>query len=593
MIVPMKRVTLLSFQPDQELTLNVLREMGVLHVTPVVVPDSDDLSKVQVKLAEGREALQLLSSIKGGVEAHTAGGTAAMAVDDVISAVRDETRRQKDLSVRIEGLEREEEAVRPFGSVEPSALQALADAGVTVKLCQMAATLPIPVVQGALVQVIDEGKRERTLAIVSREEVDCPGRECAWPARPLGSIQRELGETLGALEQSRTVLSGLAVHSGAVRERVVELETVEQFALVRDGMGAWDRINYLTGYCPAERVTELQAAAKQHGWGLMVRDPQADDQVPTLLRNSRWVQPIKAVFDMLGILPGYREIDVSVCFLLFFSLFFAMLVGDAGYGAIFLGLTVMARRKMPKAPVQPFALMIVMSIATMVWGVLTGTYFGIAEIPLVLKSLRIDWLTNEENLKLLCFVIGTVHLMVAHAWNGLVNRRSLTALAQLGWVGTTLCMFYLSRFMVLGVDMPSFVWPVMAGSVVLIVLFMTPVKALKDEWFNHVMLPLSVVSNFMDVISYVRLYAVGMASLALAMAFNEMAAGFGTGVGARMAAVVVLFLGHALNLVLAGMGVMVHGVRLNALEFSSHIGLSWTGVAFRPFAGKKELAKAE
>jgi V/A-type H+-transporting ATPase subunit I len=248
---------------------------------------------------------------------------------------------------------------------------------------------------------------------------------------------------------------------------------------------------------------------------------------------------------------------------------------------------------MPKAPVQPFALMIVMSIATMVWGVLTGTYFGIAEIPLVLKSLRIDWLTNEENLKLLCFVIGTVHLMVAHAWNGLVNRRSLTALAQLGWVGTTLCMFYLSRFMVLGVDMPSFVWPVMAGSVVLIVLFMTPVKALKDEWFNHVMLPLSVVSNFMDVISYVRLYAVGMASLALAMAFNEMAAGFGTGVGARMAAVVVLFLGHALNLVLAGMGVMVHGVRLNALEFSSHIGLSWTGVAFRPFAGKKELAKAE
>jgi V/A-type H+-transporting ATPase subunit I len=372
---------------------------------------------------------------------------------------------------------------------------------------------------------------------------------------------------------------------------VDEIEAREQFVLVRDGMGAWDRISYLTGFCPEERVAVLQAAAKRHGWGLLIRDPGPDEQTPTLLRNALWVQPIKAVFDMLGILPGYREIDVSACFLLFFSLFFAMLVGDAGYGAIFLGLTLLARRKMPKAPFQPFALMIVMSVATMVWGVLTGTYFGIAELPPVLRSLRIDWLTNEDNLKLLCFIIGTVHLMVAHAWNGWLNRRSLQSLAQLGWVGTTLCMFYLSRFMVLGGGLPAFVWPVLGGSVVLIVLFMTPLKAMKDEWFNHVMLPLSLVSNFMDVISYVRLYAVGMASLALAMAFNEMAAGFGVGVGGRIAAVVVLFLGHTLNLVLAGMGVMVHGVRLNALEFSSHIGLSWTGIAFRPFVREGRAAE--
>lgn len=77
------------------------------------------------------------------------------------------------------------------------------------------------------------------------------------------------------------------------------------------------------------------ARPRANGWGLSIEQPD-DDRVPTLLRNPAWMKPIEAVFDLIGILPGYREIDVSMWFLLFFTLFFAMLVGDAGYGAIFL-----------------------------------------------------------------------------------------------------------------------------------------------------------------------------------------------------------------------------------------------------------------
>ena len=114
---------------------------------------------------------------------------------------------------------------------------------------------------------------------------------------------------------------------------------------------------------------------------------------------------------------------------------------------------------------------------------------------------------------------------------------------------------------------------------------MTPPAKFKDEWFNHVMLPLSLVSNFVDVVSYLRLFAVGVAGFEVAKAFNNMAADAAAdgGSGYVVAALIAIF-GHSLNLALCAMGVLVHGVRLNTLEFSAHLGLQWNGFSYRPFA---------
>lgn len=588
MIVPMKHVTLLCLLPEQESTLGALRDLGVVHVTPVVTPESEDLERLQDELAQAREAFGALESeAEAGPEKRGSGHTKDAA--DVVSEARALLLRRKEAAGRVEALEREAGAQRPFGHFDPEALKALAAGGVHVHLCQLPSREGVPVVDGATLHVVGEDKGTTYVAVVSRGEISCPGREVSWPERSLEAVEAELAEVHGRLRQASERLAALGSELPVIRRHIRTLETREQFLLARDGMGTWERVAYLEGFCPDEKVSRLQEAAADNGWGLIVRDPAPGESVPTLLRSPWWVRPIQAVFDILGILPGYREIDISACFLLFFALFFAMLVGDAGYGAIFLLLTLLARRKWPAAPPQPFALMAIMSVATLTWGMLTGTYFGLADPPEFLLRFKVGWLSSEDNLKQLCFLIGTAHLMIAHAWNGWVNRRTWQALAQLGWIGTTLCMYHFSMFMVQGAALPGFVIPVLSVSVALIVLFMTPPRALKDEWFNHVMLPLSLVSNFMDVISYVRLYAVGMASLALAMAFNEMAAGFGPGWG-RVGAAVVLLLGHSLNLVLSVMGVMVHGVRLNALEFSSHIGLSWTGVAFQPFANGERKA---
>lgn len=580
MIVPMKSVTLLCLLPDQERTLVALRELGVVHLSPVAAPDSEALETVRNRLVAAREAVVSLAgpAVNGSVP------RPGEDVWPVVQRVHELLHRHRELQGALEALVNERAALGPYGDFDPEAIRRLQANGVAVKLVQVAAGEALPALQGAVVTELSRDRTNRYLAVVSRGPVECGGREFPLPARSLKAVEADRRATQQAMEESLRKLDELKPWRGEVEQWVRTLEDQERFLQARDGMGRWERVSYLRGYCPAGTERRLREAAVAQGWGVLVRDPEPDEEVPTLLSNSRWVRPIKAVFDMIGILPGYREIDVSACFLLFFSLFFAMLVGDAGYGLVFLLLTIVARQRMPAAPVQPFALMGIMSGSTMVWGMLTGTYFGVAHPPAFLLRFRIDWLTQEDHLKLFCFLVGTAHLMVAHAWNGIRNRRSWQSLAQLGWMGTTFTMFFFSRFMVLAYPLPGFVVPLLVASIVLIVLFMTPPKALKEEWFNHAMLPLSLVSNFMDVVSYVRLYAVGMASLALAMAFNDMAAGLGSGVGASVGAALILFLGHALNLVLSAMGVLVHGVRLNALEFSSHIGLSWTGFAYSPFA---------
>jgi len=354
-------------------------------------------------------------------------------------------------------------------------------------------------------------------------------------------------------------------------------------------MGDTRDLVYLQGFCPVDEVKAVNAESHRSGWGLVVRDPDTDDHVPTLIRNPAWIRPIKAVFGMIGLLPGYREIDISAAFLLFFSVFFAMLIGDAGYGALFLVATLAVRAKARKAPAYPFHLLVILSACTIAWGILTGTYFGITtNLPAPLTSLRIDWLTGdaaEANIMQLCFFIGALHLSVAHAWNALRILNSTKALAQLGWIALTWTMFFTARTMILGAAFPRFGYWLLIGGISLVALFMSKPRELKTEWASHVMLPLDVISNFVDVVSYVRLFAVGSASLAVAAAFNEMALAKGIhSIGAGFGAALILLLGHLLNILLGAMGILVHGVRLNTLEFSGHIGMQWTGITFRPFA---------
>jgi V/A-type H+/Na+-transporting ATPase subunit I len=377
-----------------------------------------------------------------------------------------------------------------------------------------------------------------------------------------------------------------------IKECKRKLEKEAASLRVRFGMREEGKFAYLQGYCPVKLVDKIKSIQRRHGLGYLIEEPRDPEETPTLVTNPKWVEIISPVFQFMNTLPGYEEFDISLPFLVFFSLFFAMLIGDAGYGALFLVLTFLARRKFRTAAGQPFFLMYLLSTCTLIWGAITGTWFGseaIQKLPL-LRSLVVPQLnsfsdTNQDFIMHLCFLIGAVQLSLAHIMKIVRGFNSLKVLSDAGWVMIVWGMYHAAQKFVLNVPFPAPAgWLLMAGGVLALV-FSDPERGiLKGMAATIINLPLSVIGSFSDVISYIRLFAVGMATVVVAESFNNMAmAGGMNSILSGLIAALVLFFGHALNIALGFMAVIVHGVRLNVLEFSGHLGMQWSGRKYDPF----------
>jgi len=232
----------------------------------------------------------------------------------------------------------------------------------------------------------------------------------------------------------------------------------------------------------------------------------------------------------------------------------------------------------------------------MFWGVLTGTYFGakeIAEIPF-LSHFIIDKMATFGGdvifIQKFIFILGAIHLSIGHIQTAIKYINSVKAIAQIGWVAIIWGLYMLVTQMVLKSPTPNIMIWLFGGGTLLVALFSNPgPNFFKGILTSLASLPLSLISGFSDVISYIRLYAVGLATVLMAVSFNEMAIGEGiTTVFSGIAAVLILILGHGLNMVLAAMAVIVHGVRLNMLEYAGHASVDFSGNEYQPFKLKNK-----
>ncbi len=458
--------------------------------------------------------------------------------------------------------------------------------------------------------MLGSDKKDGCWALFGTQDFEWPGaEEIRLPARSLDEMKQEVERLKEANAAAEHKLVESAGDRAILQDLWEQAAAAAKFEEVNAGMGAEDMVTYLRGFVPVDDVEKVRAAAQDESWGLVVDDPGPEDDVPVKLKQPRWSRPIQAVFDGINILPAYNEADVSGVFMIFFCLFFAMIIGDAGYGLIFLTLTLLLRKKLPKNAVN---LLMITSVATIIWGFATGTFFGLGEgglDKLGLDKLKVPFLTNDRatpNLMGMCFLIGAIQITVGHLWNfwDLLKEKSTKALEQLGWTMTTWYMFFLADSMVLKGNMVSYIgspkalvpftgspvdWMAIVG-ILLIACFMMKPSEIKDGWFNLALLPLNLVNNFTDVVSYVRLYAVGAAGFAVANAFNTMLFGGELSWWRAIISVVLVFFAHVLNILLCVMGVLVHAIRLNTLEFSNHKGITWSGSPYRPFANTDKKA---
>ena len=270
-------------------------------------------------------------------------------------------------------------------------------------------------------------KSQTLFAAVSAESVpDLPYREAVLPAKGLSSVKNEIESLEKRINSIEKELALLAGEKPMLASYIEDLDNRIGFEQVRSGMNVDGKLSYLTGYVPGESVSALKEAASKTA-GTSVRDPDPEDPVPTLVKNRSSVKIIHPVFSMLGTVPGYRERDISSLFLIFFTVFFAMIIGDAGYGLVFLLTSVYfsSRKKKSEGKVpDTLRLLLVLSSFTVFWGAITGNYFGseaVSRIPpfswLVIPPLYNFSPASSANVQFICFILGVVQLSIAHIWN--------------------------------------------------------------------------------------------------------------------------------------------------------------------------------
>ncbi|MBE6369599.1 MAG: hypothetical protein E7056_05485 [Lentisphaerae bacterium] len=583
MIVPMKKVLLLALKSDQESALQELRNLGVVEVVSENLLDSADRS---AQLARLNTLERVISSLKSR-SAVDKGDSEAVSESVLESSVTAAFAESEDIARRLDALRKERAGIEPWGEYDPALINALAKQGIYVYLCESSleqfGLLAEKLDSDAALEILSNVQGMCRFAVISCQKKD-PSLLPSVPVaeRRLSELDEDIASAMAAQSLCEDKLDKLAMQLPQLEVLLGKLRSEVELLSVRDGLADCGEIVALRGFAPAREEEKLRQAADRNAWAVILSDPEAGETVPVLLEPPRWVKPILPLFQFLGIAPGYEEFDMSPGMLIFFAIFFSMIINDAGYGLLMFAASVVAAvvlRNNRKAAL-PCRLALILSGCATAWGICNGAYFGTET-----SFMQLEFFASGEkqtpHLQLVCFVLALVHLSLGHCWR-LVNASTFReVIGNLGWVPILVLdfMVVLGLLVFPGMELPA--WALAAGGVGLVMVLVGGV-----DWRDAgaiCNLPFDLIGSFTDTLSYVRLFAVGMSGTYMAQSFNDMGMDLWNASPWMIpAAVLVILFGHTLNVALACMSVLVHGVRLNTLEFSNHAGIRWGGQAFRP-----------
>ena len=461
---------------DKRTTLEDLRTLGIVHVENPEVLKSEGISLLNDKAEKFDRVIQILHSYqdKGNAIEQKTMSNVDLLSDEILSSWTEINELNEAVSRRRALIN----SWMPWGDFNLEDIVDLQERGYFVSLVEMSKEQVGDIPEGVVAKQISSQGGVFRYVLISTGEIDSPGTVISLPYQGLAKMQEMQSLDQKRIDELEKDIRGNISYLDAFNNELNLIKDSLVFEEVAVGMHVDESLSILKGYCPASSEDDLVEKAKANNWGVIFSVPLENDNVPTLLKNPKWVDMIKPVFKMIDILPGYKEMDISLFFLLFFSLFFGILIGDAGYGIIFLLATWIAKNKSGnKVEARAvFHLMYVLSGATIIWGVLSGVFFG--QQWLVERNVQalIPWLGDIQNVQMLCFFIGAVHLSIAHIWRAILKAPNLSFLGEVGWILVLWFMFFISKMLVLGISMPGYAKWLFVGGIVLIYFLQNLIK---------------------------------------------------------------------------------------------------------------------
>lgn len=587
-IVRLKHLLLTGLSAEKEATLADLQELGCLELVPLREQESIPGAPLRPK---SHEALKFLLSCPR--QRHQ------VTIEEGFDPERVE-REALALGARIQDREDERDALiqtirdlRPWGEFHFPPLAELGGRrlwfyAVPHKLMPALENLPL---SWALASSDDKVCYVLVLSVDEPEGMPVP-RIRAGHASP-EHLRRRLEEVILEIEDLQDQRAALTRWGRLLSRHLGQLEDLEDRRNAGTITLDHDPLFALAAWVPATRAAEIEAYAQQRGMACLIRDPLPEEEPPTLLENPRSTQPGESLVTFY-MTPGYRTWDPSPVVLFSFAIFFAMIVADAGYGVIIALITLVLWKRLGVSDGKRLfqRLLVLLSVASIAFGVLCGSYFGVSPASGTLQSrVAIVDMQNTHAMMALSVVIGVLHIVLANGMNAWRYGFSQAALAPVGWA-----LAVLGGFGLIAADLASLATlapiaiALLAIGALLILLFSGVGKKPLPRLLSGVFAFTKVTTAFGDVLSYLRLFALGLASASLAGAFNQMAGQIRDSVAGAglLLALLVLLIGHLLNFTLSLSSAVIHGMRLNLIEFFNW-SLTDEGQTFRPFKRKGQI----
>ena len=598
MITKMKKILLAGKIEDREKVLTVLRAAETVHVDAAVPEKIKIPEALDSEYEECGQAISILSqlSAKSDVDCLATPGTPTRLVEETLS----HNKALSELKNRVNAVSRELEETKKWGSIGLKDIETLAASGVNTQFLKGSAKNIGDIEAECACHALTIDSADIIVAF-SRNEIKFPESftPISAPKREVLQINEELQSVNKSIADNEHALLCIKERLSELQEHLVKLGNKRRFKEVETGVFCEDKLFVLTGWCPEDKTQELQKKFDESGVavGMDFIEPEEGDRPPTKLDNNSYASSASPLLKLMGMTPSYNEPDTSFWFISTLIIFASFIVADFGYGLLMALPLIIGYKSFVKKGVDAnlLKLLIFLSTGTAIYGIITNSFFGFAPFKFGFAPGEADMVLWQK----LCLFIGALHLSLAHAMKMMRMPKDIKLVGEAGWFIFLWAMYGLLCSLITGED---YVFPLSAkvgGQILYVLMFeisLVMILFFTEPSTNPVKMIMaglgSIASNasgmFSDILSYIRLWAVGLAGGKVAGAFNDigsMAADKLGFVGIVIMVVVFLF-GHALNIILSIISVLAHGVRLNLLEFTNHLGLEWAGREYDPFKEK-------
>ena len=374
MVEKMKMVHIVTSASAKDEMLKGLRDIGVVHLAEKQSADREvsdrfsTLSKTQMALRDyGDKKQEQASGILTDDEFNKM-------YDGVLEAMD----RKSTLGQEISAANTEIDRISAWGDFSPAELKSLKEEGYDFHFYRMGSKE---------FQALQDEKDVRFLRLAPVDKQDAVAVFGTLPPsiqatefvpgdNSISELKQRIEDANREIDDCNATLKAASIYDASFKNQLLKVQNEVNYSSASATAQGDDDFVWISGYVPEVELDKVKALAAEKKFAWAADDvAEDDDKIPTKLRFNKVSKLIEPVFDILGVLPGYREQDVSLWFFLFFTLFFAMIIGDGGYGVLILLGTIALRVKQKKGSTVTF-LLFVLSIATIIWGAVTGTWFG-------------------------------------------------------------------------------------------------------------------------------------------------------------------------------------------------------------------------